>query len=97
MPMRILRAAVAASANAGSFGAVGSAQPWATIQVERSLPPTVQRAVRDFCLLDGGTWHVTARPWISRINAPRARAYRDIVSAKPVYCTVIRKNNPNIP
>src|ERR1700687_3226962 len=67
-------AACAASASGGSDGTVGSAQPWRTIQVERPVPATVQRAAKSFCSPLLGSSHVTARVRIRCVSAPRAAA-----------------------
>ena len=67
-------AASAASASAGSGGSFGLAQPCRTIQVERSVPPTAQRAVNDFCSPGSGRSQTTARARISRLSATFAAA-----------------------
>jgi len=46
-PIRSDFAFLDASASAGSSGSMGFAQPCRTIQVERSVPETAQRAVND--------------------------------------------------
>ena len=67
-------AAAAAWASAGSLVSFGSAQPWRTIQVERSAPATEQRATTSFCALCFGSSQVTARERINRVRADLAAA-----------------------
>ena len=73
-PIRSDFAASAASASAGSGGSFGFAHPCRTIQVERSVPETAQRAVNDFCSPGSGKSQTTARARTSRLNAVFAAA-----------------------